>query len=361
MERKRGRPKTYKLPYPTRKELTLSSHSLSSKPEHTCDLFPWALWFKGSVLEAADSKLTLDAQLDDLQKFVDFFYSKTDGSVASWNGKITAAFLEALRKHGYAQTSIRRIFTTLKQFAHFLLTRHVLDHENDPMPRRKKAPPTQDVEPKTLRVVHNGRIIHEGKPVFQLLLEAARAGTEQVHDKRDLPYRNAAILAALYYSALRVSEICNLDYQQVTRRANGGYILSDVTCKNKRKRKEVFLTEHAEPYLTDYLVKERGVVMSRGKDSGPLFVTKTGKRLSRVAVWKILNRIARAAESRLPLDSKIVISPHILRHERAFSLLDAGLTETVVAQQLGHHDTRQIKRYTQRSNDYTFDVINKVD
>ena len=60
--------------------------------------------------------------------------------------------------------------------------------------------------------------------------------------------------------------------------------------------------------LDDYIKHERG-----GK-AGPLFLSKSGKRLSQSDVYVALQRIAAHANAALPEEEQIKIHPHLLRH-----------------------------------------------
>jgi site-specific recombinase XerD len=86
--------------------------------------------------------------------------------------------------------------------------------------------------------------------------------------------------------------------------------------------------------------RERG-----GRAEDPLFPTRTGRRLSTDAVeQRVSTHTAVAARQRPSLHGKRV-SPHVLRHSAAMSLLHAGVDTSVIALWLGHADIRATSVY----------------
>jgi integrase/recombinase XerD len=76
-----------------------------------------------------------------------------------------------------------------------------------------------------------------------------------------------------------------------------------------------------------------------GREEGPIFATKTGRRLDRFAAAKTVARLARVAG----IDERV--SPHRLRHGWVTAALDAGCALHVVQDGAGHADPRTTQRY----------------
>jgi integrase/recombinase XerD len=134
--------------------------------------------------------------------------------------------------------------------------------------------------------------------------------------------RDAAMLATLYATGLRVSELCGLLAADVNLTA--GYVR--VTGKGGKTR-VVPIGEIARARIEAYL-PIRHDLDRRG--AGELFLTERGRRMTRQGFWKLLGRHARAAGIRR------VVTPHTLRHSFATHLLERGADLRAVQAMLGH-------------------------
>jgi len=79
--------------------------------------------------------------------------------------------------------------------------------------------------------------------------------------------------------------------------------------------------------------------MLAGREEGPLFATRTGRRMDRYAAQKVVRRLARQA------GVGKVVSPHSLRHSFVTAALDAGVPLRDVQDAAGHADPRTTRRY----------------
>jgi integrase/recombinase XerD len=145
--------------------------------------------------------------------------------------------------------------------------------------------------------------------------------------------RDAAMLATLYATGLRVSELCGLRLADTNLRA--GYVR--VTGKGGKAR-VVPLGERARDRIEAYLAEVRPGWDKRGV--AELFLSERGKRLTRQGFAKLLGRHARAAGIRK------AVSPHKLRHSFATHLLERGADLRAVQAMLGHADITTTQIYT---------------
>jgi site-specific recombinase XerD len=147
--------------------------------------------------------------------------------------------------------------------------------------------------------------------------------------------RDRALLMVAVQTGLRVSELVGLNCGDVTFGVG-----ASVRCEGKgRKQRVVPLTKPCQEVLAIWLA-ERG-----GAPEEPLFPTRTGRRLSRDAVERRLALHAvTAAASCSSLKTK-KLTPHVLRHTAAMSLLHAGVDTAVIALWLGHVDVRSTTPY----------------
>jgi site-specific recombinase XerD len=157
--------------------------------------------------------------------------------------------------------------------------------------------------------------------------------------------RTAAIVAVLLFCGLRVSELVGADVEELGQ--DRGHRVLRFTVKGDGQHVVALpapVLERLDAYLAgrDDLAGDRLPVALGGPGARrrrPLFVTDTGGRLDRGAVWRLLRRLARAA------GIDVVMSPHVLRHTYATLARDAGVPLDDVQDGLGHADPRTTRRY----------------
>jgi site-specific recombinase XerD len=142
--------------------------------------------------------------------------------------------------------------------------------------------------------------------------------------------RDRALMLVAVQTGLRVSELVGLNCGDVTL-GTGAH----VRCNGKgRKERAVPLTGSAESVLRIWLRE------LAGQTEDPLFPTRSGRQLSRDAVERRVTTHAITATRRCPSLTGKRLSPHVLRHTAAMSLLRAGVDTSVIALWLGHADVR---------------------
>ena len=270
------------------------------------------------TVERGLAAATIRAYRADLADFAD-----ARGTSREWAGGPDAAlrYLAARtrrgRRHdpGLAPTSLRRRAAAIKGFYRFafgegLIEKDVAAHLDLPrMPR---------LLPETLTAAETER-----------LLAAPRA--EALLDR--------ALLELLYAAGLRVSEALRLDLEDIS--LDGAFVR--VIGKGDRERL-VPVGEVALDAIRSWLdgprrliVAEHHVQPIRG---GPLFVSRTGRRLARQQAWTIVKRAAAGAG----LAGRV--SPHTLRHSFATHLLEGGADLRIVQELLGHASISTTQLYT---------------
>jgi integrase/recombinase XerD len=147
--------------------------------------------------------------------------------------------------------------------------------------------------------------------------------------------RDHALLAVAIQTGLRVSELTALTRADVHLSAG-----PHVRCTGKgRKERCTPLTAQVARVLRAWL-GERG-----GGQGDPLFPTSRGQPLSRDAVELLVARHAKTAQAACPALRGKTVSPHVLRHTAAMSLLHAGTDITVIALWLGHEHSETAQIY----------------
>lgn len=153
----------------------------------------------------------------------------------------------------------------------------------------------------------------------------------------ELGRRDRAILEVLYGAGMRISELVNLDVDDVDLDEGSVLIRGG---KGGRSRR-VPVGRAARAAVGAYLTTVRPSLAGRSTaGAAGLFLNARGGRLSRQGCWKILKRYAEMAG----LEDRV--SPHTLRHSFATHMLDAGADIRVVQDLLGHASLATTQVYT---------------
>ncbi len=145
--------------------------------------------------------------------------------------------------------------------------------------------------------------------------------------------RDAVLLSVLYDTGARVTELTNINLQDVRLDSPAQILLHG---KGKKTR-IVPLLSGTVNLLKDY-VKEHGLDLPYRMNS-PLFNNRRGERLSRSGARYILAKYTRQAcaeQAGIPEQ----VSPHTFRHTKAMHLLQAGNPVTTIQAILGHADIK---------------------
>lgn len=174
---------------------------------------------------------------------------------------------------------------------------------------------------------------------------------EQIDTSTNPGLRDRAIIELLFSSGLRVSELVNLNRDQVntTRR--------EFMVRGKgRKDRPVFVSEHAADHVNNYL-------KTRTDSLQPLFIsysrnqeTSTGgefRRLTSRSIQRIINKYARLAGITKH------VSPHTMRHSFATDLLMNGADIRSVQAMLGHSSISTTQVYTHVTDQHLREVHEK--
>ena len=170
--------------------------------------------------------------------------------------------------------------------------------------------------------------------------EEVQALLKQPNPATTLGMRDQAMLELLYATGLRVSELVGLGTHQVN--LEGDYLT--VTGKGGKSRVVPF-GRWAREKLQRYLKEIRPRLLNSG-NSRFLFLTRSGKAMTRQGFWKLIRGHAVAAK----IDKKV--TPHTLRHSFATHLLEGGADLRSLQSMLGHSDiaTTQVYTHVNRSH-----------
>lgn len=251
------------------------------------------------MVEKGLSKLSADAYISDLKIYEEF----TGKPAEEIDYSDLSKFLKILRLKGYASASIARAVISLRVYHKYLLLTKIKCEGTDLFLETPKA--TQKI-PQVLSQEEAFCLI-EGK-------EDTCAQT---------------VIELLYACGLRVSEVCNLNLVDLG--------TDTLFVKGKGgKNRIVPIAEVTRNRILRYLELEGRSTLKME----PLFLSSTGKRISRAEIWSFVK--SRAKEK----DLKKNISPHTLRHSYATHMLESGADLRVIQELLGHSSITTTERYT---------------
>ena len=150
----------------------------------------------------------------------------------------------------------------------------------------------------------------------------------------DFDYRNKAMLELMYSSGLRVSELINLNVNDID------LMNSTVRIFGKGSKERIIpLNDYASEALKNYILYHRATLFKHGENNY-LFLNNHGNKMTRQGFFKILKKIA------LENNIKADFSPHTLRHSFATHLLKYGADLRSIQELLGHSDISTTQIYT---------------
>ena len=162
--------------------------------------------------------------------------------------------------------------------------------------------------------------------------------------------RNHALLLVAVQTGLRLSELTGLRQKDVML-GPGAY----VRCEGKgRKERCTPLAKPTVKVLQAWL-KEQGA-----DDTGFLFPSSRGGRLSSDAVQHALATHVATARNKCPSLGKKRVTPHVLRHTAAMELLQAGVDRALIAIWLGHESLDTTQVYLDANLELKRTVLDKV-
>jgi len=247
------------------------------------------------------SKLTVDAYTGDVEHFCRTLNGERPTKPA------VISFLNRLSTNEYTKRSMSRKVSSLRLYFHYL--------------KHKQG---QDV-PSIGDIFQTNASLNLPKLIRQSTIMQV-----QNHDffHARYPLRDQCIVALLYYSGCRVSEVIQLKRNRV--------FLDHIVILGKGNKERIMPLAHVvKSKLSDYMEKEL-----LDSNSEWLFPGRKGRSITRQTVTKIL--------ANLKHHCGIVerLTPHTLRHMFATTLLERGMDLREVQLLLGHSSIKTTQIYT---------------
>jgi integrase/recombinase XerD len=265
------------------------------------------------AVEAGLSENTRLAYGRDLINFARYCKSNHVSSLEHVKPKLIYNYLRTLSKERKAEASISRALVAVKMLLRFgMLT----------------------------GLIHKDfTSIIEGPKLWQKL--PVVCGKEKVIDLLQTPneadpfyLRDKAILEMLYATGMRASEVADIKVSDLN------FSIGYLRCLGKGKKERIIpLGKVAIDVTTRYLQDLRPNLV-KPHSSDCLFLSRTGRAMSRVDIWRIVKKYARRAG--MPRN----LTVHTLRHCFASHLLSGGADLRSLQEMLGHVDIATTQIYT---------------
>ena len=149
-------------------------------------------------------------------------------------------------------------------------------------------------------------------------------------EAEDEPERVKVIFELLYGCALRVSELCDLNF--------GDLDIKNRTLRVKGKGSKIRIVPVGHKSIK--LIQEYLNITNQQNSNEPLIKTKGGNRIYPRFVYRIINKYLSKVTD---IKKK---SPHVLRHSAATHMLDRGADLRAVKELLGHENLSTTQIYT---------------
>lgn len=275
-------------------------------------------------IERNASEHTITSYKNDLTQFLEFCSTHFDTSeetvdITKIERLTIRLWLGALSERGLAKSTIARKVAAVRSFCKYCFKRGIVEQN----PAHLLIVPKKDKPlPKTANAEDLNR-----------MMDLAEGNTPE-------SAQNRAILEMLYGTGIRLSELVNLNEEDVNFKLNQIKVLG-----KGAKQRIVPFGNQAGTALKNHLETKPKLYGERTDADArkAVFIAASGQRLYPRAVQRIVkDYLQRASE----VTQK---SPHVLRHSFATHLLDQGADIRVIKELLGHANLAATQVYTHTS------------
>ncbi|GBD89839.1 tyrosine recombinase XerD [bacterium BMS3Abin04] len=271
-------------------------------------------------LERNRSDNTINSYKRDIEKFLLYTTACGISDINEISHNLISEFFDAQNKEGIHTATTARYLSSIKGFFKYLFEQHYI--ESNPVDKLT-----------TTKISRKLPVVLSFKEVEKIL--------DSPDTSVPLGLRDKALLELLYSSGLRVSELINMKLNDL--------FFSDEVIRvlgKGSKQRIVPVGQSAVNWITEYLTKSRPLLMKKIKSQNFVFLSNRSTKLSRMSVWKIVDRYTKEA------GIKKEVHPHTFRHSFATHLLEGGADLRAVQEMLGHADISTTQIYTHIDREY---------
>lgn len=255
---------------------------------------------------------TVESYTRDVTQYITYLINLGVTDLAGTTKTTVLSYMLDLKKRGRAASTLSRTLASIRSFYVFLI--------NDGLVTKNPtdALATPKIEKKPPKVLSND-------DVDKLLSQPKLTDNKGIRDK--------AMLELLYATGIRVSELINLNIDDIN--LNMGY----VRCANSKGERVIPVGYKAITALTLYIESARNEMIGNMEEKA-LFVNCSGGRISRQGFWKLI----KFYQNMSGIEEEI--TPHSLRHSFAAHLIENGADLMSLKTMMGHTDISSTKVYT---------------
>lgn len=275
-------------------------------------------------VERGYSKYTLENYMNDIDEFVEFLKKNKYNGITNCTINVARFYLVYLNRNKFKATSVSRKLSSLRGLYRYMVREGYVKVN---IFNEVSSPKKEKLLPK------------------QLYVDEIEAMFDAIDCKTVIGKRNYCILETLCDTGVRVSELCNLEVNDIDFTQN--YIT--VFGKGKKER-TVPLPESLKAAVLDYLSFSRNELLLKNtnqeeKRTNKLFVNHRGGPLTTRGIRVIMDEITDATSE------QIKVHPHMIRHSFATHLLNGGADLRSVQSLLGHVNLSTTQIYTHVSKE----------
>lgn len=279
------------------------------------------------MIEKGLSENTIAAYRRDLASYREFLEKEKVGHIDNVDRHILSLYLGHMKEEKKSQKTIARATASIRGFHQFAL-------------REKYAvnDPTVMMEPPKV-----AQHLPDVLTIAEVDMFLQSPDTTKTAGKRD-----QAMLEVLYATGMRVSELINLNTDDVN------LIMGYVRVFGKGNKERIIPLGSTSIKVLEHYMKYTRPKMLKREVTDSLFLNFHGRRMTRQGFWKIIRQL----KDEVGIEKKL--TPHTLRHSFATHLLENGADLRAVQEMLGHADISTTQLYTHISKKQIRDVYKKT-
>jgi integrase/recombinase XerD len=279
------------------------------------------------ISEKKMAQNSLEAYKRDVLEFAAMIKEKDLSLIEASNTEVVAYLLK-LKNDGKSAATVNRKIASLRAFYNYMASqKHISDN------------PTLNIKSPKI----------ERKNIEYLSIEEI----ENLLNKPDQSIkglRDKAILELLYATGIRVSEIVEMNLEDVNLR------MGFVACTGEHGKARIIpMGRPSRAAMEEYIYEVRPKFMRNEENTEKaLFVNYSGNRLTRQGLWKLLKEYAKQAgiENRL--------TPQTLRNSFAVHMIQNGADLKSLQELLGHEDISATQIYLSVSKNRIKEVYDRA-